>query len=74
MDLRLIGRRRSARTMLFGERRTIGEPSTTASVAFDPDVAAMRAVPVEVAHLVQNERRHTEMPRDCAARADGIPY
>jgi hypothetical protein len=60
--------------MLFCERGTAGGPIATASVAFDPDVAAMSAVPVKVALSVQNERRDTDIPGDCAARADGIPY
>ena len=60
--------------MLFCERGTVGVPFTLASVAFDPDVAATRAVPVEVALSVQNERRDTDIPGDCAVRAEGIPY
>jgi len=50
--------------MLFCERGTVGVPFTLASVAFDPDVAATRAVPVEVALSVQNERRDTDIPGD----------
>ena len=69
-----LGLRARFPPMLFRERGTVGGPITTASVAFDPDVAAMRAVPVEVALSIQNERRDTDIPRDCAARADGIPY
>jgi hypothetical protein len=60
--------------MLFCERGTVGVPFTLASVAFDPDVAATRAVPVEVALSVQSERRDTDIPGDCAVRAEGIPY
>ena len=60
--------------MLFCERGTVGGPITTAPVALDPNVAATRAVPVEVALSVQNERRDTDIPGDCAVRAEGIPY
>jgi hypothetical protein len=60
--------------MLFCERGIVGEPLTAAPVTFDPDVTATRAVPVEVALSVQNERRDTDIPRDCAVRAEGIPY
>jgi hypothetical protein len=60
--------------MLFGEWGTVGEPLITASVAFNPDVAATRAVPVEVALSVYSERPDTDIPRECAMRADGTLY
>ena len=68
------GKPKRARTMLFCERGTVGVPLTLASVAFDPDVAATRAVPVKMALSVQHERRDTDISRDCAVWAEGIPY
>jgi hypothetical protein len=60
--------------MLFCERGTEGEPLFTASVAFDPDVAAPSAMPMKMALSVDSERPDTDISRESAMRADGTLY
>jgi|SRR5882672_9898582 len=58
---------------LFREWRSVGGSFGTASVASDPDVAATRAVPVEMTLSVQSDRRDADTSNDRAMRAHGVP-